>query len=197
MKTTTRWFDHRGRSPEVARATVKALAMFPFSEEVVLSMPITTGDIMLAAAEMRSLIDAMRNEIAFRRKSHFDAVCCIRTCGEALHATFGVRHRLISEPLWEWHTSRHGLDVHGYLVASNIAPKVVAERILAFPLSAEGSPDDDAAKIIDTHLTLNGGLWLIKYGKPILDHEGFTLSGIQEGRERALDEGEGDEQPEP
>ena len=72
--------------------------------------------------------------------------------------------------------------------ASGIPPILVAERILAFPLSAEGPTDEVAAKTIYRHLALNDSLWVIQYGRPILDPEGFTLKGIQEGREQALEE---------
>lgn len=183
-----RGFDHRGRGPEVARATAGALGLYPFSEEIVLSS-LTVGDSEPEAAAFRTKLGTVAKALITSRRSFFHAVCCMSSMDGSLRAHFGVRDRCVTEPVWAFVARAHGLRVADYRNVRGEDPGTVAERILAVPLSAEGLEADAAAKVVERHLGLNGNLWLIKYGKPYFDRQGMPMRGAQEARERWLREG--------
>lgn len=181
-------FDHRGPGPEVARATAGGMGFYPFSEEFFLCS-LTVGDSEPEAGEFRTNLGAVAKAVITSRRSFFHAVCCVSSADGYLRAHFGVRDRLVTESGWAFVAAAHGLRVHDYRNVRGDDPGAVAERILAEPLSAEGLEAEDAMKITERHLALNGNLWVIKFGKPFFDRQGKPMRGAQEARERWLEEG--------
>ena len=187
MKTATRggWFDHRGKGPDVALWSARGLALYPFSVEVALAATASTGSADEQASALRDTLETVFKVMAVGRKSRFDAVYCVSMNGVP-QARLGVRHRMITEAVFEWVATRHGIAVVDYLDVHAVDALDVSERILAEPLSARGLAEDVALKIAEQHLAWNGGRWVLSCGKPFIDVDGQILRGVQEARERAI-----------